>query len=648
MPTTHAGGPMRAFHKAFLLLFAAAACSRAADSPIVLPTNAVATAYDIAVQPDIAGLTFRASAVIHLDIKDATASVVVNALDLVIDKAELQGLGATPAVSYDSEQQTATFTFPRKLEAGSYLLALEYHGTIYEKSSGLFALDYDSPSGKKRALFTQFESTDARRFVPCWDEPAQKATFNLTVTAPTGLMAVSNMPVASIEPAGTGRQRVRFATTPRMSPYLLFLALGDFESIHRDVEGVDVGVVVKRGDTANGQYALDTACNILAYYNDYFGTPYPLPKLDLVAGPGTSQFFSAMENWGAIFYFESAILFDPRISTEDDRRNVHETIAHEMAHQWFGDLVTMKWWDNIWLNEGFASWMQEKATDHFHPEWKVWLDTLSSKQSAMQTDARDGTHPVIVPIHDILQAANSFDVITYSKGHAVIRMLEAYVGEDAFRAGVRRYMKDYAYGNTETDQLWSEIDAGSDRKLTGVAHDFTLRAGVPMVTVSEAGKGISLRQDRFAYDASGASGGAWSIPTTIQTGNVGAPSSTLQVVAGPDRTTVVANAPPGSVVNAGQTAYYRVLYEGKAFTAMSERFGSLPPDDQIGILNDAFSIGCSGKEPLSDLLRVAVRLPADAYPSVWSTLASRLQSIDVAYDGLSTQEAYRLFARSLL
>ena len=282
-----------------------------------------------------------------------------------------------------------------------------------------------------------------------------------------------------------------------MSSYLLFLAVGDFERIHRMVGKTDVGVITRRGKTAQAQFALDAAAEILPFYNDYFGTPYPLPKLDFIAGPGQSQFFAAMENWGAIYYFDYALLIDPKLSTEADKQNVYVDIAHEMAHQWFGDLVTMAWWDDLWLNEGFASWMENKTTDHFHPEWKIWLQTKAGEQAAMRTDAKAGSHPVITPIHDVFAAANAFDSITYQKGHAVIHMLEDYVGPDVFRAGVRNYIAHHAYGNTVTDDLWGEIDKVSPRKITGIAHDFTLQAGVPLVSVAAApGKGVTAHPSR--------------------------------------------------------------------------------------------------------------------------------------------------------
>jgi aminopeptidase N len=629
---------------AALLAPSAATADPLPGGRIVLPDDVVPVHYEIAFQPDTKNLTFTASVSIRLTVKAPTDRIVLNAKDIVVDRAALSGAAVAPGISYDDNVQTATFAFPAKLAEGDYTLSLDYHGRIFKQAYGLFALDYSTPAGPKRCLFTQFENADARRFVPCWDEPALKATFGLTATVPAGLLAVSNMPVASTDEAPGGMLRVRFGETPKMSCYLLFFGLGDLERIHRDVDGTDVGVVVKRGDTASAQYALDAAANILRYYNDYFGTPYPLPKLDLIAGPGGSTFFSAMENWGAIFYFERVLLFDPKISTESDKQRIYIVIAHEMSHQWFGDLVTMQWWDNLWLNEGFASWMQEKATDHFHPEWNVWLQSLAGKNDVMQTDERDGTHPIITPIDDVLQANSAFDRITYTKGQAVIRMLEAYVGEANFRAGVRQYMKDHAYGNTVTDDLWQEIDAVSDRKLTGIAHDFTLAAGVPLVTAAPSGGGLRLSEERFALDASGQSGGSWQVPVIVQPDGAGAGRAVV-TGAGP---AAVPGFPPGSVVNAGQTGYFRVLYQGRAFAALGERFGTLAPDDQLGVLEDEETLGEAGRAPMADFLTLASQLPPSADPVVWMMPASELSWLDMEHDGLESQKAFRAYAGSLL
>lgn len=282
-----------------------------------------------------------------------------------------KGKAAVPTVSIDAQAQTATFTFAQPLAVGSYTLAMDYTGKIGTQANGLFAIDYENKAGKQRALYTQFENSDARKFVPSWDEPAYKATFDLTATVPSSQMAVSNMPAALTTELGQGLKRVRFAPSPKMSTYLLFFGLGDFERATLQAGATEVGVVTQSGAIAQARFALESSRDVLLEYNDYFGTPYPLPKLDNVASPGSSRFFGAMENWGAIYTFEHAMLLDPAISTQSDKQAVFSIAAHEIAHQWFGDLVTMAWWDDLWLNEGFASWMEGRTTGKLHPEWNM-------------------------------------------------------------------------------------------------------------------------------------------------------------------------------------------------------------------------------------------------------------------------------------
>ncbi len=631
---------------------APAMAARGGDERVTLPDAVTPEHYRIAITPNEQALTFAGQVAIDVVVHRPTREIVLNAADLTIKSAMLSGELTAPAVQLDPKAQTATFTFAHPLAAGPRTLTIAYDGRIYQQASGLFALDYRvAGGGEKRALFTQFENSDARRFTPSWDEPGRKATFQLTATVPAGEMALSNMPVARAEPLSGGLQRVSFATTPKMSPYLLFFGLGDFERASREVGGVDVGVVVKRGDRARAAFALDAAAAILPYYNDYFGTPYPLPKLDLIAGPGESQVFGAMENWGAIFYFERDLLIDPRISTDADKQGVYITVAHEMAHQWFGDLVTMAWWDDLWLNEGFASWMELKVTDHFHPEWKVWLQALGEKQAAMQEDAKDGTHPIVTPILDVLQAAGAFDNITYLKGAAVIRMLEAYQGEAPFRDGVRRYMRDHAYGNTVTDDLWRELDAGAARPITDIAHDFTLQAGVPLIAeqsvACEGGETrLVLTQDRYAIDADSTSARVWRVPVIAKA--IGQPA-TAAVVSGPAPTSIAAAGCQPVVLNAGQTAYFRSRYTPQALAAITGRLGELAPDDQLGLLNDTASLGLAGDAPMADFLTLTTavrRIPADAV--VAEALTRRLDSLDELYWDRAGEAAYRAWAGSIL
>jgi aminopeptidase N len=615
---------------------------------VVLPGDVTPDHYRIDITPNAAALTFRATVSIDVTVHARTSTIVLNCADIVIDRAALAAGPTVSAITYQKGPQTATLTLAGGLAPGRYTLQLAYHGKIFQRASGLFALDYQAGRVKARALFTQFENSDARRFVPCWDEPAQKATFELTATVPAAEMALSNMPVASTENHGSTKT-VHFAATPKMSSYLLFFGLGDFERVHRRVGDVDIGVVAKRGDAAVSAFALDAAAQILPYYNDYFGTPFPLPKLDLIAAPGVSQFFGAMENWGAIFYFEHDLLVDPRISTAEDTQSVYVVVAHEMAHQWFGDLVTMAWWDDLWLNEGFASWMENRVTQHFHPEWKIWLQEQASVQATMDQDEREGTHPIITPIHDVFQASEAFDSITYIKGAAVIRMLEAYTGQDEFRTGVRAYMRDHAYGNTVSDDLWQEIDRGSPRPLTQIAHDFTLQAGVPMINeVSSSCEGgrthAQLTQAHVAIDPASTSATLWHVPVT--TGMADDHQTT--VIAGGEAQGIDRPGCGALILNAGQTGYFRSRYSPQDMSRLTEHYGSLAPEDQLGLLHDTSALAFMGEEPMANLLEIVRRIPPDADPLVVLDLVGTLERMDRLFDGLPSQAAFRSYAIAIL
>jgi aminopeptidase N len=626
-----------------LATFGVNASAAAPTQRVVLPTDVLPTHYALAVTPDAAHMTFTGSVQIDLDVKQATRVIQLNAADLIFSKLSLSGVSETPSVSFDTKQETATLSFKSPVSAGHHVLSIDYSGLINQHPAGFFALDYDGASGKQRALFTQFENSDARRFVPSWDEPGIKSTFTLTVMLPAKDMALSNMPIAKSEKLPGDLVKVSFQQSPKMSSYLLFFGAGDFERIHREVNGVDVGVVVQRGDTAKAQYALDAASKILPYYEDYFGVKYPLPKLDLIGGPGQSQFFGAMENWGAIFYFERDLILDPKISTEQDKRNVYAVIAHEMAHQWFGDLVTMAWWDDLWLNEGFASWMEFKPSDHFNPGWKVWLDSVDAKEGAMRVDVRPGTHPIITPINDVLQASQAFDTITYEKGQAVIRMLEDYVGADAFRDGVRAYIKKHAYGNTVTDDLWAELDKTAKQDISGVAHDFTLQAGVPLLRVTATPKGLHLSQDRFTADGSGKPAATWHVPVTIASSS-GAPLWHGIVSSGkPADVALPADAVP--VINAGQAGYYRTLYDAPSFARVAAQFPKLKAADQLGLLNDSQALGFAGYESMDDFMALTAQASPDLDTKVAGHLVDQLAGLNFYYEGLPTQAAFKAYGR---
>ncbi len=617
---------------------------------IVLPGGVTPTEYRVAIEPHIDSSTFEGLVDIDLQVVHATDRIVLNSAELEIDHVALDADPKSPGITFDTRRETATFGFDRRLAPGRHTLHVAYRGKIHAQAKGLYKVLYDTPSGPATALYTQFENSDARRFLPCWDEPGIRTVFRLTATLAAAQMAVGNMPVESSDDLGGGRKRVHFAATPRMSTYLLFYGAGDFERVHREVEGIDVGVIVKRGATASAAYALDSEAQLLAYYNDYFGVRYPLPKLDLIAGPGASTQFGAMENWGAIFFFERALLIDPRTATEADRQGIYSIVAHETAHQWFGNLVTMAWWDDLWLNEGFASWMQDKAAEHAHPEWKRWLRMLSRKDNVMNTDARDGTHPVVTRINDVEQASLAFDGITYVKGAQVIRTLEAYVGEEAFRDGVRRYMARHAYGNTVTDDFWRAMDERGSRPITRIAHDLTLQSGVPLLTERSSrcigGRTtVVLSQGRFTIDPGSTRATRWHVPVTL---GVPGRATTRAVIHGAASRAVTVDGCGPVVINAGQTAYFRTRYTEAGLRDLLAHYASLSPDDQMGVFNDSAILALSRDMPMSTLLAVMTAMPAGSDPRNVSALTARLLDIDRLYDGLPTQARWRAFSARLL
>lgn len=621
------------------------------QAPTQLPRTIRPTHYDIAIVPDAAKLRFSGTAGIDIDVLQATDRIVLNAIDMTFPKVVLNADAGAPAlaspkVDIDAQTQTASFVFAHTLAPGHYRLMLDYTGKIGTQANGLFAIDYDTKDGKQRALYTQFENSDARRFMPCWDEPAYKATFTLSADVPAAQMAVSNMPAAQSLDIGNGMKRVRFMTTPKMSSYLLFFGLGDFDRATTKLGDTEIGVITQKGKSAQAAFALDSAKAILAEYNDYFGTPYPLPKLDNIASPGQSAFFGAMENWGAIYTFEYAMLLDPAIATQASREWVFVFEAHEMAHQWFGDLVTMRWWDDLWLNEGFASWMEGRMTAKLHPEWHAELEAVGTREGAMARDAVATTHPVVQHIATVEQASQAFDSITYSKGESVIRMLEAYVGADAWRDGVRLYMKQHAYGNTTSDDLWHAIEQASGKPIMAIAHDFTLQPGVPMIEVTSAtcqggNTTLELTQGEFSKDRPDKTPLHWQVPVIAQV--PGHDAARTLVRDGHATLTV-----PGCgavVVNAGQTGYYRTLYAPTQRAVIAREFGKLAAIDQLGILGDAWALGMAGRVPASTWFDLAQSVPADADPQVWADIADTLSSLDGYYRaGTPQRAAFRRFA----
>lgn len=627
-----------------------------ASAPVTseLPRTVRPSHYAIEVVPHAQEMRFDGKVKIDLEVLEATDRIVLQAIDMTFSGTTLTtpaGKALVPKVSVDAAKQTATFAFDKPLAPGRYVLATGYTGKIGTQANGIFALDYPTEGGSKRALYTQFENSDARRFVPSWDEPNYKASFDLAVVAPSGQMAVSNMPAKETKDLGNGLTRTTFATTPKMSTYLLFLGVGEFDRATLQEGGVEVGVIAQKGKVEQARFALEASRDVLREYNDYFGVKYPLPKLDNIAAPGRSQFFSAMENWGAIFTFEYSLLLDPAISNVSDEQRVFTVAAHEIAHQWFGNLVTMAWWDDLWLNEGFATWMEGRTTRKLHPEWDAGsVDAAFTSRGAMGGDAYATTHPIVQHVATVEQASQAFDGITYGKGSAVIGMLEDYVGEDAWRNGVRSYIARHAYGNAVTDELWSEIEkAAPGKQFAEVAHDFTLQPGVPLIKASSVCEGgntvLRLEQGEYTVDRPGKTPLRWRVPVNVRGGD----GQVVRVLVDGAANVTLPGCDAPALVNAGQKGYYRTLYSPAQFKALAGGFAKLPLVDQMGVMLDAGALAAVGLQPESDTLDLAMQVPLDAAPELWQNVAGTLGGIDgMLKDNPKRQAAFRKFALARL
>jgi aminopeptidase N len=554
-------------------------------------------------------------------------------------------------VSIDKTKQMATLAVERPLVANSATIQIHFNGLLNDELRG-FYLGKDE-KGRKYAV-TQFEATDARRFFPCWDEPSFRARFQLTVVVPENFTAVSNMPVQSEEKVARGKE-VRFATSPSMSSYLVVLVAGELDSIEAEQDGVKLRVVTTKGKAEMGRYALESAARILQYYNDYFGVPYPLPKLDLIAIPG--GFGGAMENWGGITYYESVLLFDPKNSSTETKQNIFAVVAHEMAHQWFGDLVTMAWWDNLWLNEGFASWMGSKCTDHFNPEWKEWLRRNVPrdpsrrigfpKDTAMQSDARSTVHPVQQPIATEAEAGSAFDEITYRKGQSIIRMLESFLGEEVFRDGIRKYIAAHKYSNTTTADLWQALTEVSGKPVGEIAPGWTEQPGFPLVKVERENNTIKLTQERFTVHFPNPPAIQWQIPLTYLTEDQPATNGFLLR----EKSASLPNELPGDKAikfNVEDAGYYRVEYDSASWDLLVAQVGRLSEADRVNLLIDAWALVEADRAPLSHYLGLVDRVVSDDQVAVYDQIINTLAFINRLLAGDPARPRFQQYARAIL
>jgi puromycin-sensitive aminopeptidase len=605
-------------------------------APYRLPTTVRPRAYRLVLTPDLPAAAFTGDVEIDVVVEEPTSSITLNAAELEITFAELNdadpdgGYALSPtAIDLDDTEERATITFAQRLEPGPATLHLAFNGILNDKLHGFYRSTFTDEAGVEHVIATtQMESTDARRAFPCWDEPELKATFEVTLVVDDHLAAYSNGSVVRETPEPGGKRRVRFAPTMVMSTYLVAFIVGPLEATNPlEVDGVPLRIVHRPGQGHLTQFALTVGGHALRFFTDYFGIPYPADKLDLVAIPDFA--FGAMENLGCVTFRESVLLVDPDQAARVELERVADVICHEIAHMWFGDLVTMKWWNGIWLNEAFATFMEVLAVDAFRPEWKRWVTFGVEREAAMAVDGLHTTRPVEFHVGRPEDAQGMFDVLTYQKGGSVLRMLEQFVGPDVFREGIYDYLTTHSHGNTETSDLWDALERSSGRAVRTIMDTWINQGGYPLVRVAEDG---SLTQVPFSYRGApgGAIGSAWLVPVltrSLSDADVDLPPILLN---GTGPATATSGGAPGLLVNAGGSGYFRVSYPTAMVELLAARLADLAPLERYNLVSDTWAASLSGQSPTTDVLRLARALveSGEGDPSVWSVVLGALGLFD--------------------
>ncbi len=597
-----------------------------------LPRHVVPRRYDLRVEPDLDTATFYGTVAIAVDVEQAVDEVVCNALDLEIDGAWLVGLDGTRIEAeprLDDEAERLTLALVSTACPGAWTVHVGFRGVLNDKLAGFYRSVYTDAGGDERLIATtQMEATDARRVFPCWDEPDRKAVFAVTLVVAGGLLAVSNGGVLSETPTDDGRMAVRFADTVPMSTYLVALVVGPLEATEAiDVDGVALRVVHVPGKAHLAPFALEVGAFCLRYFADYYAIAYPGDKCDLIAMPDFA--FGAMENLGAVIFREQVLLVDPQAVAQAELQRVADVVAHELAHMWFGDLVTMKWWNGLWLNEAFATFMEVAAVHAFRPEWRRWDSFATERAAAYAVDSLASTRPVEYPVHSPEEAEGMFDVLTYQKGASVLRMLEQYLGPEGFRAGIRRYLAAHAYANAETTDLWDAIEEATGEPVRRIMDAWIFQGGYPLVGVDRSDDGrLALDQRRFVFAGAGPSEAAvWPVPALV----AAAGSRSQRVLLEKDATDVDldggAEASP-VVVNAGGHGFYRVRYAPPLLASLRRSLGLLAPVERALLVDDTWAAVLAGDTSAGAFLDLAGGFATEVDHTVWATLAGALRAID--------------------
>ncbi len=635
-----------------------------------LPRTAVPRRYSLHVAPDLGAASYSGRVAIELEITEAVSEIICNAAELAVFDASLRPLrgdiASALSVRLDESSERVVFGCPTTAEPGSYVLECAFTGVLNDKLRGFYRSRFKDPAGQERWLATtHFESTDARRAFPCFDEPDLKAVFSITLDVDEELFAVSNGAEISTTPLAQGRKRVVFEDTIPMSSYLVCFVVGPLEASAPRYSGdTAIRVVTPIGKGHLTPFALEVAAHALSWYTEYFALPYPGSKLDLVDIPDFAQ--GAMENLGCVTFRETDLLCDPSTASVSELTRIAEVIEHEIAHMWFGDLVTMKWWNGIWLNEAFATFMSICCMDDFRPQWRRWISFGREKEYALAIDALHSTRPIEFEVRAPDEAEAMFDALTYLKGGSVLRMLEQYLGEERFRQGVRKYLAAHQFSNTETADLWDAIEsAAGGVPVRAVMDSWILQGGTPLVTVRSDGGDLEISAGPFSWlplekrlgstEKPSAIGRDWLVPVLVAERDPGvavAPGGDLGQV----RSYLLGPAPEGTqplrlpagkgltVVNAGGSGTYRLRYEGELLARICANLASLTTLERFNLVSDSWATTLARESALDDFLALARSLRGEEDPNLWGILVDAVRMLDLAVadkDRLALEELTR-------
>lgn len=597
-----------------------------------LPQTVKPEHYSLQLEPNLSKATFSGAESILINLEQPASSVTLNSADIEFQSVTVTAGGDTrPAkVTVDKEKEEATFTFEHTIPAGRATLAIAYTGILNDKLRGF----YLSKTAKRNYAVTQFESTDARRAFPSFDEPAFKATFDISLTVDRGDTVISNTLIVSDTPGhGEGKHTIAFATTPKMSTYLVAFLVGDFQCTSGESDSVAIRVCATPDKVALTPYALSVAKDVLHYYNNYFGIPYPLKKLDLIGLPDFEA--GAMENFGAITYRETDLLIDEKTASEEAKENVALVVAHEMAHQWFGDLVTMQWWDNVWLNEGFATWMESKAIAGLHPEWHIEQSVISGIDGVLDLDAQPTTRAIRARADTRDEIEEMFDGISYGKASDVLLTVEHFIGPEVFRKGIHTYLSAHLYGNATAEDFWNAQAAASHQPVDKIMESLVAQPGAPLLTFGEpAGGKVSVDQRRFFISPSirADSSQAWTLPVCFKRGDTGEKCEILT----PGTSSLPVPAGKVFFANAGGVGYYRSKYPPDVYAKLVASVETdLTPAERITLTGDEWAQVRANMAGVGTFLDLVAALKSDRNPIVLDTA---LGGMATTYDRIAATE----------